>query len=224
VRTPHNCRMTPAADRALAEAVTLFNAGRAADALQRCQQALTTAPRHAGLRQLQATLLLAHGDAAGALAAIEPVLVLHPDHAPSLRLAAEAALRHAVQLTDECRPVEAMPLLTTLTRRQPTFTPAWFALSLVYEDLHLPADAADALRQVLAHEPAHVEAWLNLGLVEQCLGHLEVALDCHAQAWALRPALLGRIAMALCSQRSGAVWLDAGALEAELRARSAAAA
>ena len=213
--------MSDPADRALAEAVALFNAGRAVEALRRCRQALATAPQHAGLQQLHATLRLQQGDAAGALAAIAPVLALHPGHAPALRLAAEATLRHAAQLTDAGRAAEALPLLSALTRQQPALPPAWFALALAHEDLHAPDAAAAALRQVLALQPGHVEAWVNLGLIEQRLGHLDAALDCHARAWVLRPALLGRIAMALCSQRSGAVWLDAGALEAELRRRAA---
>jgi tetratricopeptide (TPR) repeat protein len=209
-----------AAAQALAEAVALFNRGLTSAALQCCRQGLAAVPDHPGLQQLLATLLLAEGDAGGALAAIALVLARHPDHAPALRLAAQAGLRHGAQLIERGEPAAAAALLRSLTQAQPALVAAWFTLALACEDLHAHDEAAAALTQVLTRAPDHVEARLNLGLIEQARGRLDAALDQHALAWAQRPALFGRISMALCSQRSGAVWLTADALEHELRARA----
>ena len=209
-----------AASEALSSAVALFNAGQTAAALQRCQQGLTAQPAHPGLLQLLATLLLASGDAAAALAAIEPVLLHHPGHAPALRLAEQAALRHGAALIERGQPAAAAGLLRRLTLAQPAVVAGWFLLALACEDLHAIDQAAAALTQVLARQPDHVEARLNLALIEQARGHLDAALDHHARVWWLRPALLGRITMALCSQRSGAVWLTADALLQELSRRA----
>ena len=208
------------ASEALSSAVALFNAGQTAAALQRCQQGLTAQPAHPGLLQLLATLLLATGDAAAALAAIEPVLLHHPGHAPALRLAEQAALRHGAALIEHGQPAVAAGLLRRLTLAQPAGVAGWFLLALACEDLHATDEAAAALAQVLVRQPDHVEARLNLALIEQSRGHLETALDHHARVWRLRPALLGRITMALCSQRSGAVWLTADALLQELNCRA----
>ena len=209
-----------AASDALSSAVALVNAGQTAAALQRCQQGLTAQPAHPGLLQLLATLLLASGDAAAALAAIEPVLLHHPGHAPALRLAEQAALRHGAALIERGQPAAAAGLLRRLTLAQPAGVAGWFLLALACEDLHATDQAAAALTQVLARQPDHVEARLNLALIEQARGHLDAALDHHARVWWLRPALLGRITMALCSQRSGAVWLTADALLQELSRRA----
>ena len=209
-----------AASLALAGAVALFNAGQTAAALQHCQQALTAHAGHPGLLQLLATLRLATGDAAAALAAIEPVLRHHPGHAPALRLAEQAALRHGAALIEQGQPAAAAGLLRRLTLAQPATVAGWFLLALACEDLHATDEAAAALAQVLARQPDHVQARLNLALIEQARGHLDAALDHHARVWRLRPALLGRITMALCSQRSGAVWLTADALLQELKRRA----
>jgi predicted Zn-dependent protease len=208
------------ANAALAEAVALFNRGQAPAALQRCRQALATAPRHPGLQQLLASLLLAGGDAGAALSTIAPLLASHPDHAPARQLAAQAGLRQGALLIERGEPAAAAALLRGLTQAQPELIAAWFLLALACEDLHAHDEAAAALGQVLAREPGHVEARLNLGLIEQARGRLDAALDQHALAWRLRPALFGRIAMALCSQPCGAVWLDADALAQELSARA----
>jgi tetratricopeptide (TPR) repeat protein len=209
---------------ALAQAVALHNAGQSEAAMQLCQAALaqsSTQPPHAGLQQLLATLLLAQGEYAGALQAIAPVLAQHPTHAPARRVRAQAAYEQGRVMQAQQRLADARTAFLQATQAAPDLLPAWFALALVCEDLQAPADAATALRQLLRQDPQHVQAWLNLGLLEQRLGHLEEALNCHARAWQLQPALLGRITMALCSQSSGALWLHAPDLPREFKRRCA---
>lgn len=209
-----------AAGTALVRAVGLFNAGQVEHALACCSAGLADHPGDPGLLQMRASLLLSADDPAGALAAIAPVLAAHPDHAPARRLADQATLRRAIQCIDQGRPAEAAGLLRALTLAQPAWVAAGFALALAEEDLCNHDAAAAALQQVLASDPGHAQAWLNLGLIEQARGRLDAAVNAHAQAWAIRPLMLGRIAMALCSQRCGAVWIDDGALAVELSRRA----
>jgi tetratricopeptide (TPR) repeat protein len=94
----------------------------------------------------------------------------------------------------------------------------WFALSLGrHEERDLAGEQA-ALLRTLALQPDHVEALVNLGIVSQELGDLPAAMRSYARAWRLRDDTFGRIANALCSERTGALWLDQEALREALRA------
>jgi tetratricopeptide (TPR) repeat protein len=204
---------------ALAQAVSLHNAGQSDAALLLCRNALArsgTQTPHAGLQQLLATLLLAQGQFADALQAIAPVLAQHPAHAPALRVQAHAAYEHGRQLHAQKHAAAARDALLQATQAAPTLVPAWFALGLAYEDCHAPAQAAAALRQALALQPDHVQALINLGLLEQALGRLNEALTCYARAWRLQPQLFGRIAHALSTPACGCLWLHPDQLKTAL--------
>ena len=73
--------------------------------------------------------------------------------------------------------------------------------------------AAAAYRRAVALKPDHAEAALNLGIVLQEGGDTDAAMAAYRDAYRLRPALFGSIAMALTSAPHGRLWLD----ESELR-------
>ncbi len=191
----------------------------AVGALRAITQVLARHPGHAPARRLavQATLrcgqqLLAQNEPARAADLLQALTADQP-------ALGEAWYAYGSALYAAGKPGLSRAAFLTTTRCLPTLVPAWFALALACEDLHHHDEAAAALTQVLALAPDHVEALINLGLVEQTRGRLDTALDLHARAWRLQPDLLGRITMALCSQRAGAVWLNSAGLVQELSRR-----
>jgi len=149
------------------------------------------------------------GDAAGACESLQRTVARHPRYAPAfyewgraLRAnhdddGALAAFEHSIKI-------------------DPGLAAGWFAMSLIHQDHHRPGDASVALERYLALRADDVEATFNLGLVRQQLGWLDGAMDCYSQVHRWQPALFGRIANALCSERRGRVWLDPDALRREL--------
>jgi tetratricopeptide (TPR) repeat protein len=105
---------------------------------------------------------------------------------------------------------------------RPGHVPSLMIAALLCQDLHDLPGAAAALERVLQMQPAHVPAAVNLGIVRLEQGQREAALRQFGHAWRLRPETFGRIAGALCSERSGAVWLSADDLRAALQAAPAA--
>ncbi len=103
--------------------------------------------------------------------------------------------------------------------RDPGSAQAWFSLGVACQDLHDHPAAVPAFRTALAAKPDWHEAAFNLAVACQETGDLPAALDAYAAALRLHPALFGRIAQALVSPRVGRLWLQPGALRAELAAR-----
>jgi tetratricopeptide (TPR) repeat protein len=101
----------------------------------------------------------------------------------------------------------------------PGFAQAWFALGLMRDELGDPA-AIVAYRAAVMADPGLHEAALNLGVACQERGDLEAALDAYGQALRTRPAAIGRIAHALSSSPTGALFLDLAGLERALRDRA----
>jgi Flp pilus assembly protein TadD len=75
-------------DAGLAEAIGLYNAGRAPQAEAHCAQLARQFGSHPALMQLQAVLCQERGDAAAGHALIDASLAARPDHVPSLMVAA----------------------------------------------------------------------------------------------------------------------------------------
>jgi tetratricopeptide (TPR) repeat protein len=115
---------------------------------------------------------------------------------------------------------EAALAATFLERATQTDAPAsvWFDLGLVRQDLRDHAGAAVAYRKAIELKGDHAEAAFNLGVVLQEAGDLDAAMRAYAQAYRLRPASFGRIAMALTSASHGRMWLDEAALRRRLDA------
>ena len=228
---------------ALAAVMTLLEGQQVAAALRACEAIVARWPDQPAAWQMQGHASLLSGNAAAALRCLDHALGLRPDHLPTLKMAvraarqlpdptralqlsirlsqlqpddAEATLIHASSLLDLGRSADAAAVLEQAAVRWPGMAAAWFALAIAREDHGDPAGAAQALQRTLALQPDHVEAWVNLGLLRQSLGDVDGALHAHAQAVRLRPQVFGRVAMALCSQRSGEVWINTAALRAEL--------
>ena len=114
----------------------------------------------------------------------------------------------------------ARTALARAVELDPAHASAWFLLGLLRQDDHDRVGAAQAFRAALASRPAYHEAEFNLAAVLQETGDLEGALDHYARAWRLRPESFGRIAQALVSPSVGRLWLQPGALERDLAART----
>lgn len=95
---------------------------------------------------------------------------------------------------------------------------AWFACAVQAHAGHDAAGEEAALRRAVALWPAHVPACVNLGIALQAQGRRDDAMGWYGRAYRLRPDSFGRIANALCSEPSGALWLDLDALRAALAA------
>lgn len=162
----------------LAQAITLYNAGRRAEAEALCASLAEAHGAHPAVDQLLAVLLQERGDAAAASRYIERSLRARPGHVPSLLIAA-----------------------------------------LVRQDLRDFNGAEQALAEVLQQQPGHVAAAVNRGVVLLEAGRLDDALASFAAAYALRPETFGRIANALSTPSTGALWLDLDDLRATLVAR-----
>ena len=89
----------------------------------------------------------------------------------------------------------------------------WFDLGLVRQDMRDYGTAAAAYRQALGIKPDYAEAALNLGIVLQESGDPDRAMRAYRDAYRMRPAMFGRIAMALTSASHGRLWLDEDALK-----------
>jgi tetratricopeptide (TPR) repeat protein len=94
--------------------------------------------------------------------------------------------------------------------------PVWFELGLARQDLRDHEGAAAAYRKAIELKPDYAEAALNLGTVLQESGDMDNAMRAYAQAYRLRPASFGTIAMALTSGPHGRLWLDETALRRSL--------
>lgn len=100
---------------------------------------------------------------------------------------------------------------------RPGHVPSLMVLALVAQDTRDLVAAEAALRQVLAQQPAHVAAAVNLGIVRLEQGRLADAMTDFGLAFRQRPESFGRIANALSSSPTGALWLDPEALREVLR-------
>jgi tetratricopeptide (TPR) repeat protein len=109
-------------------------------------------------------------------------------------------------------------LIAASLKARPDHVPSLMIAALLCQDLQDLPGAAASLERVLHLQPSHVPALVNLGIVRLEQGLRDAALRHFGRAWRLRPQTLGRIAGALCSERSGAVWLSAEDLRRALEA------
>ncbi len=203
-----------AVEGGLARALALVNSGHTAQAESLCQALLLRDASHPAVHQLMAVLRAQQGRWQEAQSHVELSLSARPDHLPSLELAARIA--RATGDTSRARGV-----LQQIADLQPASPHAWFALALACHDAADRPGERAGLQRVLQLQPGHVEALVNRGIAQQEDGDLAAAMHSYAQAWRLRADTLGRIANALCSERTGALWLDMPTLQAALSRLSA---
>jgi tetratricopeptide (TPR) repeat protein len=103
---------------------------------------------------------------------------------------------------------------------RPGHGPTLLVAALVRQDLRDFEGAARALEAVLQQQPQHVAARVNLGIVRLEQGRLDDALDAFGRAYLERPETFGRIANALTSSSTGALWTSPGGLRDVLAHRA----
>jgi tetratricopeptide (TPR) repeat protein len=188
-------------------------------------------PAAAALFRQAAQYLTAGNPAAATLL---PALERFPDYAPGWLLIGDAlsrAGRRDAAAMALGRALQGRPTSAALTHRigqgfvelrdignaiaafrkslelDPDLAAAWYSLGLALEDLRDYAEAAEAYRNALRLRPDFHEAAFNLGTVLQEAAQMDAAMDAYADALRLKPSSFGRIAQALVSGRSGALWL-----------------
>jgi tetratricopeptide (TPR) repeat protein len=222
-------------------AAVLFASGEIEAARGHVEASLIKRPDNAAARLLAARLARAAGDVDRALLHLDRAIAITPqreafiekartlDQAglrPQARLAwkailevvpdnVEAAARSGRLAWEDGETALAAKFLE---RAAQAAAPAsvWFDLGLARQDLRDYAGAAAAYRKAIELKGDHVESTFNLGVVLQEAGLLDEAMCAYAQAYRLRPASFGNIAMALTSASHGGLWLSEASLRRAL--------
>ena len=223
-------------------AAVLFASGETEAARGHVETSLVKRPDNVAARLLAARLARMAGDFDRALSHLDRVIALAPQREAFIEKARtldQAGLRpqarQAWKAILDAIPdhVEAAARLGRLAwedgeialaakfleRATQTEVPAsvWFDLGLVRQDMRDYAGAAAAYRKAIELKPDHAEATFNLGVVLQETGLLEEAMRAYGEAYRLRPASFGQIAMALTSASHGGLWLSEASLRRALQ-------
>ncbi len=169
----------PAA-RIFAEAVRLHQAGRFAEAAQRCEEALGREPMHHGAQQLLGALYVQRGkieSGLALLAAAVAALPEDPEARNNLGMALQAAGRHA----------EAAAEYEKALKLRPGYAVAFNNLGNALDALGRRAEAIDRYREALTVEPRYPAACNNLGAALMKDNRPEEALTEFRRALTLRP-------------------------------------
>jgi tetratricopeptide (TPR) repeat protein len=121
-----------------------------------------------------------------------------------------------IELRDSARAIIAFRKALAL---DPDFAGAWYSLGLAQQDLRDYGEAVEAYRTALRLRPDFHEAAFNLGIAQQEAGQLDAAMGAYADALRIKPDSFGRIAQALVSGRTGALWLRPADLRTALAGR-----
>jgi tetratricopeptide (TPR) repeat protein len=222
-------------------AAVLFASGETEAARGHVETSLVKRPDNAAARLLAARLARTAGDFDRALSHLDRAIAIAPQReafVEKTRTLDQAGLRPQARQAWQAI-LDAIPdnleaaarlgrlawedgemvlALKFLERAAQSEAPAsvWFDLGLVRQDLRDHAGAAAAYRKAIELKGDHAEATFNLGVVLQESGRLDEAMRAYAQAYRLRPASFGQIAMALTSASHGGLWLDEAALRRAL--------
>lgn len=198
------------ADRQMQVIVAAFNAGRQAEALQLCRDALRQRPRDPALNHLLAAASFALRDHVSALAAAEISLSENPANSATRLLAGRAA--RALGLLDQAEshlsqlpatvPEARAELARTLEQagKRSEARAAWHEVRRIEP---MSREAAARLGRLLWEDqdvmgarphlefavtgPAPASAWFDLGLCLQDCGELRLAAEAFGQALTLKP-------------------------------------
>jgi tetratricopeptide (TPR) repeat protein len=222
-------------------AAVLFSAGELPPARLHIEASLANRPDRAPAQLLAARIARGLGDFDAALTHLDRVLALSPQREalfekartldaaglkPHAREAWRAILKAMPQNPEAAARLgrlasedgDHQTARSLLERANTGEAPAsaWFDLGVVCQDLRDHAAAAEAYRKALDIKPDYAEAALNLGIALQDCGNPDRAMRAYADAYRLRPATFGRIAMALTTASHGRLWLDEAALRRAL--------
>ena len=177
-----------------ADAETLLDQGRLAEARATVKQALRLAPRDAAAHNIMGVIDLRSGDLASAAASIERAVALQPD-APEPR--------HYLGLVYQqmYRYEEAIDSLRAALRLRADMTPTLTELARQLGFLGRFDEAKDALHQVIRANPGDIAACVELAeiapasLTEEQLSRLETVADDPAEDMARRATANFALAM-----------------------------
>lgn len=173
-------RTASSGHQALAQAVTLAQARKTAEAEALCRGVIRAEPENAEALHLLGSLRLNRGDAAGAAQLIESAIRLRP----------EAALYHhnlgkALDMLGQADAAVAAHRRAVAARADNA--DFWEALAIAERDNKEMARAAASFRRALALAPSRVPTLTRLGDLLQVTGDLAGAIACYRDAIARYP-------------------------------------
>ncbi len=160
----------------LAQAVSLHQQGRLAEAEPLYRQVLAAAPSYQA-QYLLAVLLYQQQRADAALEAVDQAVALNPQGVESLLL--KGAVLQAAGRSEE-----ALQNLAAVTARQPGHAEGWYNQGVVLSSLGRQNEAVAAFDRTLAIRPT-ASAWTNRGVALTALGRAADAVDSFDSALAL---------------------------------------
>ncbi len=170
--------LTP--DQAFAQAVTLHNQGRLADAETLYKAVLKLVPAHAGALHHLGLIAFQAGQSGAALQLIDHALTVQPDYA-------EAWCNRGVILAASGNRAEAEPAYRRALTLSPDYADGWANLAGLLADLGQAEEACQAAEKAVTLDPGQADGWNNLATARLDSGDAEGALLAAEKALALRP-------------------------------------
>jgi tetratricopeptide (TPR) repeat protein/ADP-heptose:LPS heptosyltransferase len=161
-------------------ALTLLQAGRAAEALPFVDQALAGDADFANAHNSRGSILKTLDRLGEAEAAFRRALALRPDQA-------EAWANLGATLTMQHRPAEGIKALRQALAMRPDYPRALASLGTALRATGEVGAGVAACRQALALDPALADAWSDLGLGLAREGDMQGGIDCQEKALAADP-------------------------------------
>ena len=162
------------------EAVALFKAGRAPEALAACREMLVSAPRDPQVLGLAGTIALALGNAGEAASFYEAALALRPE-------AAELHFAHGQALKKLGRAEAALEAYRRALQLRPDIAPIHNELGIALQALGRWDEAATAYANAARLAPGSAELQRNLGIALDGAGKQADAIVAYRRALTLRP-------------------------------------
>jgi tetratricopeptide (TPR) repeat protein len=161
-------------------AITLYQGGNRAEAMQICRQILAISPKLADVLAFAGLIAMDLGNAEEAASFYEAAVV-------AKRNFAEAHYNLGNALMQLGRKGAAIEAYRRAARHRPDLLPAHNNLGNALQSLGRWREAAQAYRRALAIDPGIAELHRNLGIVLQQEGQVEEALPAYRRALALKP-------------------------------------
>jgi arylsulfatase A-like enzyme/Tfp pilus assembly protein PilF len=167
-------------DRLMLEGIELYQAGRAAEAMEAYRQVIGKRPDMTMAHRRLAFMQWETGAPASAIATLRDALRRNgPD--------VDIEVRLGTYLAETGELAEATAILERTVRAEPKNSEALNALGIARARGGRQADALGMFEQILAIDPRNVHALENIATVHLQLGHLSAAADAFSRAVAIDP-------------------------------------